>query len=202
MLTNHYWYIPEALTPQQCDEIQHLAAEKTVVEGIHFGTEKDHRRSQVSWIFDESPNTLIGAWIRQANKEAGWQYDLEKAEALQYTRYQTDEFYDWHVDGHCDQHAARKLVAQAANPIPLNVTPYPEFQGTVRKLSATVNFSHPNEYQGGELQLRCYDQLHIFNDAPRGSLVVFPSFIEHQVTPVTSGERHSGVIWFNGPPLR
>ncbi|MBR50674.1 MAG: hypothetical protein CMA83_03790 [Euryarchaeota archaeon] len=202
MLTNHYWYVPEALTPQQCDEIQHLAAEKTVVEGIHFGAEVDHRRSQISWIYDKEPNELVGAWIRQANKEAGWYYDLQIPEALQYTRYQTGQFYDWHIDGNQDQYAARKLVAQAPNPIPLNVTPFPEFQGTVRKLSATVNLSDPTTYEGGELQLRCYDQMHIFNEAPRGSLVVFPSYIEHQVTPITSGERHSAVMWFNGYPLR
>jgi PKHD-type hydroxylase len=202
MLTNHYWYIPKALTPQQCDEIQHTAASVQQVEGFHFGHEEGHRKSQISWIYEIFCTEMLGAWIQQANKEAGWYYDLEIPEAVQYTRYSVGDHYNWHIDGNQDQHAARKLVAQVAPPIPLNVTPFPKFQGTVRKLSATVNLSHPEDYTGGQLELRCYDQLHMFNDAPRGSIVVFPSFMEHRVTPIESGERHAAVMWYNGYPLR
>ncbi len=202
MLTNHYWWIPEALTPQQCDQIDHAAAEIHEVEGIHFGDEGGQRNSQISWIYDDSISEIICAWIRQANREAGWYYDLQIPEAVQYTRYREGGQYEWHIDGNQDQHAARKLVQSAPNPIPLNITPFPEFQGTVRKLSATVNLSNPEDYNGGELQLRCYDQMHIFNEAPRGSMVVFPSFIEHRVTPIQSGERKAAVVWYNGYPLR
>ena len=202
MFTNHYWYIPEALTPQQCDGIQHAAAQTEQVEGFHFGENPDHRKSQISWIYDDELSGTIGAWMQQANKEAGWYYDLELPEAIQYTRYSTGGYYDWHTDGNSDQHAARRLVQKIDPPIPLNVTPFPKFQGTVRKLSATVNLSHPHEYEGGFLEIRCYDQLHIFNECPRGSIIVFPSFLEHRVAPLEAGERHSAVMWYNGYPLR
>jgi len=202
MLTNHYWYIPEALTPQQCDEIQHAVANVEQVEGFHFGHEEGHRNSQISWLYDEPTNDRLAALTRQANSQAGWNYDLEIAETVQYTRYLPKGHYDWHIDGNQDQYAARKLVPFAENPIPLNITPFPKLQGTVRKLSATVNLSPPEDYDGGQLQIRCYDRLHIFNDAPRGSMIVFPSFMEHRITPITKGERHSAVIWYNGYPLR
>jgi PKHD-type hydroxylase len=202
MLTNHYWYIPEALTPQQCDGIQLLGASAQQDEGFHFGDQVGHRDSQISWIYDEPTSDLICAWMRQANTEARWYFDLDLPEAIQYTRYSTGGQYDWHIDGNSDGHAARHLVAEVAAPIPLNITPFPQFQGTVRKLSATVNLSNPDDYEGGELQIRCYDQMHIFNDAPRGSIIVFPSFMEHRVSPITSGERHSAVVWFNGIPFR
>jgi PKHD-type hydroxylase len=204
VLTNHYWWIPEALTPQQCDEIQHAAALEQQIEGIHFGQSEEHRKSQISWIYNEKINDLVSAWIRQANKEAGWSFDLHKPEALQYTRYSVDGYYDWHIDGNSDNHAARRLLpsSQIPDPIPLNLTPFPELQGTVRKLSATVNLSHSSDYEGGEFQIRCYDKLHRFNDAERGSIAVFPSFMDHRVTPVTSGERHSAVMWYNGYPFR
>ena len=202
MLTNHYWYIPEALTPQQCDEIQHAAANAEQVEGFHFGHEEGHRNSQISWLYDESINDRLAATMRQANSQAGWNYDLEIAETVQYTRYLPKGHYDWHIDGNQDQYAARKLVPFAENPIPLNITPFPKLQGTVRKLSTTVNLSPLEDYEGGQLQIRCYDRLHIFNDAPRGSMIVFPSFMEHRITPITSGERHSAVMWYNGYPLR
>ena len=201
MLTNHYWWIPEALTPQQCDQIDLAAATIPQIEGIHFGDTGGDRSSQISWIYDESISEIICAWIRQANKEAGWYYDLQIPEAVQYTRYLEGDQYEWHIDGNQDQHAARKLVPTAKNPIPLNITPFPELQGTVRKLSATINLSDPQDYSGGELQIRCYDQLHVFNDAPKGSIVEFTSFIEHRVTPIPFGKRFAAVMWYNGHPL-
>ena len=37
---------------------------------------------------------------------------------------------------------------------------------------------------------------------PKGSVVVFPSFVWHRVKPVISGTRHSLVIWNLGWPFR
>ena len=35
-----------------------------------------------------------------------------------------------------------------------------------------------------------------------GSVIVFPSFMEHRVAPVTKGTRYSLVTWFLGPPFK
>jgi predicted 2-oxoglutarate/Fe(II)-dependent dioxygenase YbiX len=37
---------------------------------------------------------------------------------------------------------------------------------------------------------------------PKGSICVFPSFVWHRVTPVTSGTRYSLVIWNIGHPFK
>ena len=37
---------------------------------------------------------------------------------------------------------------------------------------------------------------------PQGSIVVFPSFVYHCVTPVTKGTRYSLVNWMCGAPFR
>ena len=37
---------------------------------------------------------------------------------------------------------------------------------------------------------------------PKGSLVVFPSFVWHRVCPVKKGSRYSLVIWNLGWPFR
>jgi len=42
----------------------------------------------------------------------------------------------------------------------------------------------------------------IKNMNKKGSLVVFPSYIWHKVSPVTKGTRHSLVIWYLGNPYR
>ena len=36
----------------------------------------------------------------------------------------------------------------------------------------------------------------------KGSLVVFPSYYRHRVTPVTKGTRYSLVVWNLGQPYR
>ena len=37
---------------------------------------------------------------------------------------------------------------------------------------------------------------------PRGSIIVFPSHLYHQVTPVTTGTRYSLVAWNLGKPFQ
>ena len=37
---------------------------------------------------------------------------------------------------------------------------------------------------------------------PRGSIVVFPSFLYHEVKPITKGTRYSLVVWFIGKPFK
>ena len=37
---------------------------------------------------------------------------------------------------------------------------------------------------------------------PRGSIIVFPSFVWHRVTPVTKGTRYSLVVWSLGYPFK
>merc|ERR1719161_3505678 len=67
-----------------------------------------------------------------------------------------------------------------------------------RVLSASVQLSDGASYKGGDLSLRWGTNLDV---APRtqGTVVLFPSEVSHRVTPVTAGERHSLVLWFQMP---
>lgn len=70
-----------------------------------------------------------------------------------------------------------------------------------RKLSMVIQLSDPSEYEGGELLL------HLGNNPTRierkkGLAVFFPSYILHEVTPVTKGERYSLVAWVHGKPFK
>jgi PKHD-type hydroxylase len=69
-----------------------------------------------------------------------------------------------------------------------------------RKISVTVQLSHPDEYVGGDLQFNLGQQM----TAPRiqGAAVIFPSFYLHRVTPVVKGTRKSFVLWVGGEPYR
>jgi len=71
------------------------------------------------------------------------------------------------------------------------------FKGKVRKLSVTVQLSNSKDYTGGELCLY-EDNKPIIMNKSQGYLIVFPSFIMHQVKQVTQGERCSLVCWMGG----
>lgn len=134
---------------------------------------------------------LLMHYVMQANEEL-WNYRLSCSQGVQFGEYGVGGRYDWHKD-EFDQ--------------PFGDESPPCWQGLSRKLSAVAMLSDPNDYAGGELRLKnTYAQE--LNDPEetarfrrRGSVVVFPSYILHTVTPVTSGRRFSIVSWIVGPPF-
>jgi len=72
------------------------------------------------------------------------------------------------------------------------VTPSP------RKLSLSLQLSDPVEYEGCVLELHAANSIEA---APleRGTVIAFPSYILHRVSPILSGRRRSLVAWFSGP---
>jgi len=139
----------------------------------------------IRWVVD-----LITPYIDSANINAEWRYDVIGVGNLQLTKYGKGGFYDWHNDGLGD-HVAGKQYGDDPNKY-------------VRKLSATVLLN--NGYEGGEFQFASYDKTKCVISTPEfnevGSIIVFPSFMQHRVTPVTKGTRHSLVGWFLGPPFK
>ena len=86
----------------------------------------------------------------------------------------------------------------------LKYTPQTNLLGTVRKISVSAILN--DDYEGGELMFRFLDgdsNLAEVAITPRlGDLVVFPSYLDHKVAPVTKGIRYSVVAWFGGPPFK
>lgn len=127
--------------------------------------------------FDFWFSNALEQFAAEANREAGWDYDIPSREAIQFARYGVDQHYDWHVDF-----------------FPLSG------KDTDRKVTVVCLMNDPAEFEGGEFQIRLYSQY----TAPlqKGSVIAFPSILEHRVTPVTSGFRYSATMWFHGPRFR
>ena len=117
---------------------------------------------------------------------------------MQFTKYRSntedgDQFYGWHSDD---------------LPEPFGDHSHPNYKGKVRKLSATINLTDPSEYIGGDFEIDLRNNEHGRNIItldrikPKGTMVVFPSFVPHQVRPVLSGERTSLVLWCLGSPWK
>jgi PKHD-type hydroxylase len=69
------------------------------------------------------------------------------------------------------------------------------------KLTALLNCSD-TEYEGGKFKLFINGEWDIDEFDKPGSLLIFPSWIQHKVTPVTAGVRKSMALFFTGPNLR
>ena len=103
--------------------------------------------------------------------------------------------YNWHIDS---------LPEPYTNEGPL--------QGKIRKLSGVLVLSDPKEYKGGDLEFQFQTEDPQFNKqrqvkvakevAPKGSIIIFPSFVWHRVKPVTQGVRYSLTTWHCGWPFK
>ena len=170
------------------------------------------RDSNISWLSDQWIYDLIWPWVLKANNSAGWKYDFDYAEPAQFTIYNKDQFYGWHSDGPNDIHAVKRRTIPGVydeTHVDKALFAYADgLMGKVRKLSITLMLSDPNNYEGGNLKFDRGE--HIKNRyeeisggmVNQGSIVVFPSYKYHCVTPVTKGTRYSLVVWFNGRPMK
>ena len=137
------------------------------------------RRSQIAWLnhIPEIRDSLFN-FVIEANRKA-FCFDVQNAADVQFTEYHASEkgHYDWHEDWD-----------------PFDGRPYQ------RKLSITVQLSDPDEYEGGDFELSRIELPDWRKE--KGTILIFPSFLSHRVTPVTEGVRRSLVAWFEGPSWR
>ena len=210
-LTNYYYYWSDAIPHRICDMIVEYGKSIKKQQAITGGLGRDRdlkaqpltkaelkdlkkkRDSNICWFNDRWVYKEIQPYVRMANEKAGWNFQWDWTESCQFTIYKKGQYYDWHCDS-WDK-------------------PYQEegpTKGKIRKLSSTIQLTDPKEYEGGELEFdfRQTDpdkkrKTQICKEiSPKGSLVVFPSFVWHRVKPVTKGLRYSLVNWNLGWPFK
>lgn len=181
-----YAYHDSIFTDAEIDEIVEIG-KHTQLEDAPIMTTSDgmvdtnYRNCKTSWLYPQPEH----AWIFQ-KLTAGFEilnnqyynYDLTQFEPLQFTSYASDrkEFYGKHTDcifGRNDM-------------------------TTSRKLSVTLQLSDPADYEGGDLLLHVGPEGDVM-PRKKGMMILFPSFMLHEVTPVTAGQRYSLVTWAHGP---
>jgi PKHD-type hydroxylase len=163
------------------EEMDRLIAEHATLasEGkLGFGNSNAIvRRSRVVFLGLEAKYEWLYDRLWAAAQECNRRFfcvDIAGVETnVQLARYDSADqgFYDWHTD--------------FAGVMPL------------RKLSVSIQLSHSEDYEGGDLELMYGTAPHKL-DRTRGAFIVFPSFMLHRVTPVTRGTRWSLVAWMLG----
>ncbi len=219
-LKNYYYYFQSALSPKLCDDILNYGKKHQAEMAVTGGVEnviktkgkldkKDikniqkKRKSDIVWMNDRWIYKEIQPFIHDANRLAGWNFDWDWSESCQFTKYGVGQYYGWHCDS-WDQPYQRPQNADGT---------WPMDHGKIRKLSVTVSLVDPSEYVGGNLEFDFRNSMdtewakgkttkECVEIRPRGSIIVFPSFVWHRVTPVTKGTRYSLVMWNLGYPFR
>ncbi len=175
------WYlstVPHGVCDRLVAELSSLPS-KDATMGIG-GDQLQHSTRNTNVRFAEQGHWFEGTLKQTAdegNKVCKWDYLVAGNEAIQFAEYGVNQHYHWHTD----------TFTLAGNP-------------TDRKLTVVCLLNDPSEFEGGEFQVRLYNDY----TAPltKGSVIAFPSILEHRVTPVLSGVRHSATIWLNGPRFR
>ena len=160
------------------------------------------RNSSVYFFEDPKLRTVISNYVKVANYQAGWRYDITGSEEFQFTKYEGDkkQHYNWHLDGEGDVWSARDFSHPPNNLREIN---NPDLVGTVRKISVSAVLN--DDYKGGEFETMHIEEGKIVKSTlkPRkGDVIIFPSFLHHRVKPVTKGTRYSIVAWYAGPPFK
>ena len=76
------------------------------------------------------------------------------------------------------------------------------FNKDIRKMSASLQLSRPEEYEGADLWISPDGRTKTSALTPKGSFTVFPSFVLHGIDPLKSGKRLALVLWYKGPAWR
>ena len=145
--------------------------------------EYNTRKSEIFWSYDRWIIDYIWKYMDVYNEITGLRYDISGVESIQITKYEKGDYYDFHFDGG----GSHKNV----------------FKEKVRKISMTIQLNE--EYKGGEFKVAWCDEGKLLTETlgkAEGTIILFPSILEHCITPVTSGTRYSLVAWFVGVPFK
>ena len=181
---------PDVLSPEECELVREAVSDQEPISagvGLSDRQEGDIRRANLRWLPADDDSAWLydrlDSYIELANSTV-FGFDVVGFEGpLQYTEYGPGQFFDWHQD----------IGPGGAG---------------LRKISVVCLLSHPDEHDGGQLEFPggllgpAPGVEEILSMPPQGTLVLFPSYQLHRVTPVTRGLRRSLVSWVVGPPLR
>ena len=173
-----YWFIEKYIPDYICDEIIKNHSDFSTANLQDGSVISDVRKSGICWIREPFYKNLVFDIITRTNRDSGLNFQLERLEDLQLTRYVApDGHYDFHTDD--DGHSRENI------------------DDSMRKISMSCLLTDSSEFEGGDFQLQTSATPYNIK-LEKGDIVMFPSYVLHRVSPVTKGVRHSLVAWAHG----
>jgi len=202
ILQYSYYYFTKAIPEKICDNLIKKYTNFKSKKGTVKGPDSKIRNSNVVFSHDPELYEMIHPFVDQANFNAGWNFDIDYTETVQFTKYNLNQYYNWHQDGSYETYP--------------NDHQYEQYRGKYRKLSTVISLTDGSEYTGGDFQVDLRDKgakgdkdiknaknvITVKELRQKGTVLIMPSFLWHRVTPVTKGKRFSLVAWSIGKPWR
>ena len=189
MIKNHYHIVRNALPHDLCDHL--------VVQSFLYNDPEKAKVNNPTGFID-NPNVRntdvvfhpcksdLGKFFKQnaktVNKESEWFFNISRIETIQILKYTEGSFYNKHID--------------------LTVPSGAGYHQKQRKISCSLQLNSPSEYYGGEFILFYLNGDSVTIDLNKGDLLLFPSFIPHEVTNIVKGIRYSSTAWIEGLSFR
>jgi|TARA_R110001583_G_scaffold153657_1_gene305374 PKHD-type hydroxylase len=178
-----WWRFDNAIDSKMCNKIIKLAEKKWETATTKGKKAQEQRKTNICWTTEQWLYDIVFEYMRSANQQSGWNFEIDAAESMQIGKYSKGCFYDYHTDGD-------------------GVTIYDEpenkwLHNKTRKLSMTILLNE--DYEGGNFKFYDNEEDTIKG---KGSVLVFPSYLQHCVEKITKGNRYSLVVWFLGPKFK
>ena len=177
------WQLFEAaLTDELCQNIIENFSTLPVADGTTFNSDATWRNSKVRWVNGEQGlKSILMPYIHEANGNA-FNVDISGLiSEMQFTEYS-------------EEYAGKYKLHHDIN--------WQNARNFDRKLSMVVQLSDPSDYEGGLLSFSEVTNPVQKSLQKRGSIIIFPSYLQHAVSEVTKGTRYSLVCWVKGPRWR
>lgn len=172
-------HIPNVLTPEQVQECRQLLGQAAWQDGnATSGFQSAMAKNNLQLAHDSAVASKIGALIVQALQNNPLFISAALPETIfppLFNCYQEGQGFGIHVDNaiRMDPSTGQKVRTD---------------------LSATLFFSEPHEYEGGELVVEDTYGAHSVK-LPAGDMILYPSSSLHQVLPITRGQRVCSFFW-------
>lgn len=171
-----------ALPAEACENMIANFSKLPEVDGSTFNSDGGHRKSKVRWVHGE--HNLAEHLLRYVNLANATSFNADiqqEMNEMQFGEYNAEYGgkYDWHHD------------VDWQNPKHFD-----------RKISVVVQLSNPDSYDGGQFEFAEVESPAKEKWGKQGSVLIFPSYLQHRVKTVTNGVRYSLVSWVRGPRWR
>jgi len=183
MFLNTPYYIKDnAFSDSFCENIITQGDKQKTKKADIADGDSNNRKSNITWLKDDKLITQLTPIVNEANTKSNWNFLLREFEPLQYTVYNKDDYYDWHIDSHSKTYD----------------------NDLIRKISFTLFLNE--DYEGGDFKIcephpnsnKITQQLF---KPKKGTMIIFPSHKWHKVSKVTKGIRKTLVGWIVGKPF-
>ena len=169
------------LTKSQCEDLINYFEQNQSQDSELAGQydknimNKEVRNTEEMIYTDEKMLSKIKMVLELSNIST-YHYNIQEMSSVKLLKYGVGGRYKWHTD--C---GAKET--------------------STRKLTAIIQLSDENDYQGGDLEFGITDKTGQNNytaTRKQGSIIIFPAFLSHRVTPITEGKRYSMLSWMLG----